>query len=128
MNDMTLIDPTALALLREKAAQKRPPPIWVPTEPGEVVEGEIVASTRPMRGSQHCYTATENEITVMQPDGEPVTVQVYGWMGHDMAVADAGIGSLIHIEYLGMFPGTFGKGRYRRFAIAVLNDEGRDDD
>ena len=112
-----------LAQLRAKAAQNRPPPIWVPTEPGEIVEGEILSSTRPMRGNEHCYVATENEITVMQPDGEPVRVQVYGWMGHDMAVADAGIGSLIHIEYLGMFPGTFGKGMYRRFAIAAVNDE-----
>ena len=123
-----MLNPNRLAQLREKAAQKRPPPIWVPTEPGEVVEGEIVASTRTMRGIEHCFVATENEITVKQPDGALVRVQVYGWMGHDLAVADAGIGSLVHIEYLGMFPGTFGKGKFRRFTIAVLNDEGRDDD
>lgn len=117
-----MLTPDRLTQLREHAALTRPAPIWVPTEPGEIVEGEILSSTRPMRGNEHCYMATENEITVMQPDGALVRVQVYGWMGHDMAVADAGIGSLVHIEYLGRFPGTFGKGKYRRFAIAVLND------
>ena len=90
--DIPMLTTDRLAQLREKAAQTRPPPIWVPTEPGEFVEGEILSSTRPMRGNEHCYMATENEITVMQPDGEPVRVQVYGWMGHDMAVADAGMG------------------------------------
>lgn len=119
-----MLTPDRLAPLRERAALARLAPIWVPNEPGESVEGEILSSTRPMPGNEHCYAAAENEITVRQPHGEPIRVQVYGWMGHDMAVADAGIGSLVHIEYLGMFPGTFGKGKFRRFAIAVLNDEG----
>ena len=111
-----------LTQLRLIAEQNRPPPIWVPTEPGEIIEGELVSSTRPMRGHEYVFTVEPNQIDIRQPSGEIVTVQVYGGMARDLALADAGIGSLVHVEYLGKFPGVYGRGKYRRFAIAVLND------
>ncbi|MBK5966467.1 hypothetical protein CCR95_20910 [Thiocystis minor] len=111
-----------LTQLRLIAEQNRPPPIWVPVTPAAVIEGEIIASTRPMRGSEYVFTVEPNQIDIRQMSGEIVTVQIFGHMARDLALADAGIGSLVHIEYLGKFPGTYGRGKYRRFAIAVLND------
>lgn len=113
MNEMTLIDQTALAALRTKALISAAPN-WQPAD-GETLEGVIFAS----RSVTNPFGATQDQAIVQRVDGSLIALWLSPWLLGQLRAQQADIGDLLSMTYQGQERSARGA-LYNKYAVAVL--------
>ncbi len=113
MNDMVLIDQSALARLREKARINAEVQVWKP-EPGETVEGVIIGS-RKVEGP----FGDQDQALVQTPEGGIFAIWLTAWLLGQLRAQAAEIGDLLSLTFFGKQQGARGQ-TFNRMSVTVL--------